>query len=155
MANPAAGAHESAAAHRSPVQTAALIYGVVFLLVGVLGFIPGITTNYDTLEFAGHDSEAMLLGLFQVSWLHNIVHLLYGIAGVAVAKSARNSRNYLLWGGVVYLLLWIYGLIIGEESAANFVPLNNADDWLHLFLGVSMIGLSLLGRKTADRTARS
>ncbi|KLU10323.1 DUF4383 domain-containing protein [Kocuria sp. SM24M-10] len=139
--------------HRSPVQTAALLYGAVFLLVGIAGFIPGITTNYDQLMVAGHQSEAMLLGIFQVSWLHNIVHLLYGVAGLALARSASGARNYLLWGGVVYLVLWIYGLLVGQESQANFVPLNTADDWLHLFLGVTMVGLSFLRRDTHDRSA--
>ena len=139
-------------ARRSPVQTAALLYGAVFVLVGLAGFIPGITTNYDTLQFAGHHSEAMLMGLFQVSVLHNVVHLLYGLAGIAMARSAPAARKYLLWGGVVYIVLWIYGLLVGQESAANFVPLNTADDWLHLFLGATMVGLSFIGRDTHDRT---
>lgn len=137
--------------HRSLVQVAALAYGAVFLLVGLAGFIPGLTTNYDTLQFAGHHSEAMLLGIFQVSILHNIVHLLYGVAGVALARTAAGARQYLLWGGVVYLILWIYGLLVGQESQANFVPLNTADNWLHLFLGVTMIGLSFLRRDTHAR----
>ncbi|MFI7581534.1 DUF4383 domain-containing protein [Kocuria kalidii] len=140
-------------ARRSPVRTAALLYGVVFLLVGVAGFIPGVTTGYDTMQFAGHESEAMLLGIFQVSILHNIVHLLYGIAGLALARSVSGARNYLRWGGAAYLLLWLYGLLVGEESAANFVPLNSADDWLHLFLGVTMVALSFLDRDAHDRTA--
>jgi hypothetical protein len=136
---------------RSPLRTAALLYGAVFLFVGVAGFIPGVTADYDELQFAGHDSEAMLLGLFQVSWLHNFVHLLYGVAGLALARSASGARHYLRWGGAVYLVLWLYGLIIGEESGANFVPVNNADDWLHLFLGVSMVGLSFLRRDPSPR----
>ncbi|MUN64575.1 DUF4383 domain-containing protein [Kocuria sediminis] len=140
-------------AHRSPVQTAALLYGAVFLLVGVAGFIPGLTTNYDQLMAAGHQSEAMLLGVFQVSWLHNIVHLLYGVAGLALARSAAGARSFLLWGGLVYLVLWIYGLLVGPESPANVVPVNTADDWLHLVLGVTMVGLSFLRRDTHDRSA--
>jgi hypothetical protein len=139
--------------HRSPVQTAALLYGAVFLLVGLAGFIPGLTSNYDQLMAAGHHSEAMLLGIFQVSWLHNIVHVLYGVAGLALARSASGARAFLLWGGLVYLVLWIYGLLVGQESQANFVPLNSADNWLHLFLGVTMVGLSLLRRDTHDRGA--
>ncbi|MEX5297733.1 DUF4383 domain-containing protein [Kocuria sp. CPCC 205292] len=137
---------------RSPVRTAALLYGAVFLLVGAAGFIPGITTNYDQLMVAGHESEAMLLGIFQVSILHNLVHLLYGVAGIALARSVPGARNFLRWGGAVYLLLWLYGLLIDKESTANFVPLNTADDWLHLVLGVTMVGLSFLDRNTHDRT---
>ena len=138
-------------ARRSPVKTAAFLYGAVFLLVGLAGFIPGLTTGYDTMRFAGHQSEAMLMGLFQVSVLHNVVHLLYGVAGVALARSATGARDFLRWGGAVYLVLWLYGLLIDKDSAANFVPLNTADDWLHFVLGVTMVGLSFLGREPAQR----
>lgn len=126
---------------RTPIQNAALWVGVVFLLVGVAGFIPGITTNYGDMEFAGADSEAMLLGIFQVSILHNIVHLAFAAWGLAAARSFSASRLFLIGGGLIYGLLWIYGLVIDRESAANFVPLNAADDWLHFGLAVVMIGL--------------
>ncbi|TDE45306.1 DUF4383 domain-containing protein [Nonomuraea mesophila] len=144
--------HKSAT--RSPVQVAALVVGLVFLLVGVLGFIPGITTNYGSMQFASHHSEAMLLGIFQVSILHNIVHLLFGVAGVMLARSWSGARAYLIVGGIIYLVLWLYGLLINQESAANFVPLNTADNWLHLVLGVGMIALGVLltrGRAAVTR----
>ncbi|GAA3818393.1 DUF4383 domain-containing protein [Sphaerisporangium flaviroseum] len=131
-------------ASRTPVQLAALVVGVVFLLVGVLGFIPGVTTQYDTMQFASHDSDALLLGVFQVSILHNIVHLLFGVAGIALARTWSGARNYLVGGGVVYLVLWIYGSLINHESSANFVPVNTADNWLHLALAIGMIALGLL-----------
>lgn len=142
---------------RTPVQLAALLFGAAFLLVGIAGFIPGITSDMGSMEFAGHESEAMLLGIFQVSILHNIVHLLYGVAGLALARTAGSARAYLLVGGVVYLGLWVYGLLIDKESTANFVPLNDADDWLHLGLGVAMVALSFLpGRRrtVSDRDVR-
>jgi arginine exporter protein ArgO len=142
-----------ATGHKTTLQRAAQAVGAVFLLVGILGFIPGITTNYETMGFAGHESEALLLGIFQVSILHNIVHLLFGVAGLAMARTHAQSRAYLLYGGVVYLILWIYGLLIGHDSPANFVPVNNADNWLHLVLGIAMIGLALaLSRNTTART---
>jgi Domain of unknown function (DUF4383) len=137
---------------RSNMQKAAAAVGAVFLLVGILGFIPGITTDYSSMEFAGHESGAKLLGIFEVSILHNIVHLLFGVAGLAMARSWTGARTYLLAGGVIYLLLWLYGLLVDKDSDANFVPLNTADDWLHLVLGVTMVGLSFLGRGR-DRTA--
>ncbi|MEV6596555.1 DUF4383 domain-containing protein [Actinoplanes sp. NPDC051346] len=137
-------ARARAASHRSLVQTVALAVGVVFLLVGVLGFIPGVTTGYDAMTFAGHESDAELLGVFQVSVLHNIVHLLFGAAGLAMARTAAMARLFLIGGGAIYLVLWLYGLIIDHASAANFVPVNTADDWLHFFLGIAMIGLGLL-----------
>lgn len=123
------------------IQKAAMAFGVVFLLVGVAGFIPGVTTDYDSLQWAGPDSEAMLLGIFQVSILHNLVHLAYGIAGVIAARMVRWSRLYLIGGGLVYAVLWVYGLVIDKDTSANFVPLNTADDWLHFVLAVGMVGL--------------
>jgi hypothetical protein len=135
---------------RTAVQKAALGVGVVFLLVGVLGFIPGITTDYGTMSFASHHSEAKLLGLFQVSILHNIVHLLFGVAGLALARTVGGARQYLVVGGIIYLVLFVYGLIVGQNSTANFVPVNTADDILHLLLGLGMIGLGLaLTRRVA------
>ncbi|NUW31126.1 DUF4383 domain-containing protein [Nonomuraea sp. SMC257] len=137
-------------ADRTPVQIAALIVGAVFLLVGVLGFIPGITTHYSAIAFAGHHSGALLIGVFQVSILHNIVHLLFGIAGIVLSRTWSGARGFLIGGGVIYLLLWIYGLIVTKTSAANFVPLNTADDWLHFLLGIVMIALGfLLARRPA------
>ena len=133
----------TAATTRTDIQKAAMAVGAVFLLVGVLGFIPGITTDYDQMSFAGHESTAKLLGIFQVSILHNIVHLLFGIAGIAMARQARTAYLYLVGGGVIYLVLWIYGLVIDKDSSANFVPVNNPDNWLHLLLGLGMIGLGV------------
>jgi hypothetical protein len=147
----------SATSARPLVSRLALIVGVVFLLVGIAGFIPGVTTNYDTMTFAGHHSDARLLGVFQVSILHNIVHLLFGAAGIAMARRADTARLYLIGGGAIYLLLWLYGLLISENSGANFVPVNNADDWLHFVLGIGMIGLGLLANRSRtvgrDRTS--
>ena len=132
---------------RSPVQLAALAVGAVFLLVGILGFIPGITTDYDTMTFASHHSDAKLLGIFNVSILHNLVHVAFGVAGIVLARAAATAKSYLIVGGVIYLALWLYGLVIDKDSAANFVPVNSADDWLHFVLGAGMVALGvLLGR---------
>lgn len=143
----------TARAGTSPLRSAAMAVGAVFLLVGVLGFIPGVTTGYDSMQFAGHESEALLLGIFQVSVLHNIVHLLFGVAGLAMGRSVSGARTYLIGGGAIYLVLWVYGLLIDEQASANFVPLNTADNWLHLALGLGMVALGVvLGRRaTAAR----
>lgn len=140
-------------ASRTPVQIVAAIVGAVFLVVGIAGFIPGLTSNYDQLSFAGHNSMAMLLGVFMVSVLHNIVHLLFGIAGLVLARTPVGARNFLIVGGIIYLVLWLYGVLINRDSAGNFVPVNTADNWLHLGLGIGMIALGVvLGRmRTADR----
>ncbi|SFQ53716.1 protein of unknown function [Amycolatopsis arida] len=130
---------------RRPVQVIALLLGVVFLAVGVLGFVPGVTTHYADLRFAGPDSGAQLLGVFAVSVLHNLVHLGYGVAGLVTARWAGAARAFLVLGGGVYLLLWIYGVLVDRHSPANFVPLDSADNWLHLGLGLGMLALGVAG----------
>ncbi|WP_420369507.1 DUF4383 domain-containing protein [Curtobacterium sp. L1-20] len=126
-------------------QKGAAVFGVVFLLVGIAGFIPGLTMDMGTMSVAGHGSMAMLVGLFQVSVLHNIVHLLFGVVGLLAARTPRGSRLYLVVGGIVYAVLFVYGLFTaGMADPANFVPLNSADNVLHLVLAVAMIVLGLL-----------
>jgi hypothetical protein len=137
---------------RTPVQNVARLVGIVFLLVGIAGFIPGITTNlYDGLEFAGNNGDAELLGVFKVSILHNLVHALFGIAGLALAKTASGARTFLIGGGAIYIVLWLLGLIGG----ADWIPSNSADDWLHLVLGGAMIGVgyALTRARTVATTA--
>ena len=125
---------------RTPVQNVARLAGVVFLLVGIAGFVPGVTTSlYDGLEFAGDEGNAELLGLFQVSVLHNIVHGLFGVAGLALAATASGARTFLLGGGAVYVALWLLGIVGG----ADWIPANSADNWLHLAFGLGMIGLGV------------
>jgi hypothetical protein len=141
---------------RTPVQKGAGLVGVVFLLVGIAGFIPGITQNLDTIEWVGHESEAELLGLFRVNILHNLVHLAFGLIGLWAARTASSAKAFLIGGGVVYLALWLYGLVIDLDSDANFVALNTADNWLHLGLGAGMILLGLVLRgHTVDVRDRS
>lgn len=135
--------------HRTPVQTLAALVGVVFLLVGILGFVPGITTHYGDLSFAGHDSGAQLLGIFQVSILHNIVHLLFGVVGLALAKTPEGGRTFLLGGGAVYLVLWVIGLI----GAGDWIPVDTADNWLHFVLGLGMIAVGFVASRGTARTA--
>jgi hypothetical protein len=137
---------------RPPVQNITRLVGIVFLLVGVAGFIPGITTNlYDGLEFAGDDGNAELLGIFEVSVLHNIVHGLFGIAGLALAATASGARTFLIGGGAIYIALWLLGIVGG----ADWIPSNSADDWLHLALGVGLIvlGVGLTRGRTVASTA--
>jgi hypothetical protein len=140
---------------RTTLQKAAAGVGAVFLLVGILGFVPGITSNYDQLTFASHDSDAALLGIFQVSVLHNIVHLLFGVVGRAMPRRVRGSYAYLVGGGATYLVLWLYGLLIDKDSSANFVPVNNADDWLHFVLGLGMIAVGVMLQRRHRVAAQS
>lgn len=147
---------ETLGTERSTIETAAMLVGATFLLVGILGFVPGITTHFGDMTFSGHHSRSQLLGLFQVSILHNLVHLAFGVVGIVASRRSALARAFLVYGGVAYLVLWIYGLVIDKTSSANFVPLDRADDWLHFLLGVAMVGLglSLGGARRRDRVRR-
>ncbi|MCK2243433.1 MULTISPECIES: DUF4383 domain-containing protein [unclassified Crossiella] len=136
---------------RTPVQTAAQLTGLLFLIVGIAGFIPGLTTNIEALAFAGRHSGALLLGVFAVSVLHNLVHLAFGLAALVLARSTRGAALYLIGGGLLLLMLWFYGLVVSDHSPANFLPLNEADDWLHLLLA---LGLGTLGFGFGGRAVR-
>ncbi|MGK5742300.1 DUF4383 domain-containing protein [Micromonospora sp. URMC 103] len=126
------------------IQLVAALVGLVFLVVGALGFVPGVTTNYDELAGATHHSAAKLFGVFQISILHNSLHLLFGVLGLAMARTLGAARLYLAGGGVAYLGLWLYGFAIHQNGAANFLPVNNSDNYLHLGLGFGMLALGLL-----------
>ncbi len=136
--------------HRAPVQTVARLVGIVFLLVGIAGFVPGITTNlYDGLEFAGNEGNAELLGLFQISILHNIVHALFGV-GILMAATPSGARTFLLGSGALYVVLFLMGIVGGGD----WVPINDADNWLHLGLAAGLIGLGLITTRDRDGTVR-
>ncbi|OKI49905.1 DUF4383 domain-containing protein [Micromonospora sp. CB01531] len=132
------------AGQRPAIQKAALLVAAVFVLIGVLGFIPGVTEHSGDLAFAGHHSQAKLFYLFQVSILHNLIHLVFGLVGLVLARRVGGARLFLAGGGAVYLVIWLYGFGVDRESSANFVPFNDADNWLHLFLGFGMLLLGLL-----------
>ncbi|WP_461163773.1 DUF4383 domain-containing protein [Arthrobacter sp. R4-81] len=128
---------------RTALQKSALAAGILFVLMGGLGFVPGITSGTDTMAFWGHHSGALLFGVFQVSVLHNLVHLATGVVGLFMARLAMQARTFLIGAGVAYLVLWIFGLIIPHDSPLNVVPFSSADNWLHVAFGLGLIGLGV------------
>lgn len=125
--------------------------GLAFLVVGILGFIPGVTTGTDDLTWAGPHTDTYLFGVFAVSILHNIVHIGFGVLGIAMAMRPVAARLYLILGGIAYLLLTLYGMAIEHDSAANFLPVNDAVNWLHFGLGVAMVFLGIVPLRTRRR----
>lgn len=108
------------------IKTLATVFGVVFLLIGVLGFIPGIT----------NDSQ-MLLGIFHVNAVHNIIHLLSGaLALYAGMSSGSAAKMYFRIFGIVYLLVAILGFVYGDKDILGFISSNMADTWLHVVIAV-------------------
>ncbi len=131
------------------VQGAAVLVAAAFLLVAIAGFIPGLTTHLDQLRWLGRESHAELFGVFAASVVHNLLHLVFGVAGLVLSRTFARARAYLIGGGLIYLGLWVYGLIIDVGGPRNMLPLNNADNWLHLAIGVVMtlLGVTLAGSR--------
>ena len=127
------------------VQGAALLVGAVLILLGILGFIPGITSDFDRFEWAGHQSGARLFGVIAVSGVHNIVNIVIGALGFLMARTYAAARAYFLGGGLMYLAIWVYGLTV-----------LHINDWLNIGLGIVMVllGLSLAGQHDPTKRRR-
>jgi hypothetical protein len=104
------------------VQKAATVFGVVFVLVGILGFIPAFTPD-------GH-----LLGIFEVNGVHNMIHLLSGVAALALSRTPKNARLYFQIFGIVYGLVTVLGVFYGDNDLLGVVGHNVADIFLHLII---------------------
>jgi hypothetical protein len=126
----------------------ALAFGAVYLLVGIIGFF---VTGFD--HFADNGQHEMLLGLFMINPLHNIAHILVGIAGLALARTLAGARTYgwLLAG--LYAALFVYGLIaVGKDW--DFLNINGGDNVLHLLTALVGLAIALLPvRNTVDSRA--
>lgn len=121
-------------------QRVALIFGVVFILVAILGFIaPGGMA----MGLGG-----MLLGLFPVNLLHNVVHLLFGVWGIAASRTAPAARTYCRFGGLIYIVLTILGFV--APTTFGLIPIGGNDVWLHLALGIVLAGVGFTDKAAAN-----
>jgi hypothetical protein len=112
--------------------------GGALLAIGLLGLVPGVTSGWSRLAFAGRGSDARLAGVFQVSVLLDLVHVLLGAAGLVLAGTMEHARGYLVGAGTVLIALWA----LGVARAGAWVPLDSADSWLHLALGAALLALA-------------
>jgi Domain of unknown function (DUF4383) len=115
------------------------LFGLAFVVVGVLGFVPGVVQHYGELTWWKTDSGAELFGIFQTSILRNLFHIGFGVAGLVAARRPTTARTFLTGGGIAYFSLGIYGLLIDDSGDWNFMPVDRADDWLHVGVGVGML----------------
>lgn len=120
------------------VQKIAMVFGVVFLLVAIVGFI---SPNGMAMTV---DPPGLLLGMFPVNLLHNVVHLLFGIWGLAAARSWSGAKTYAQVGGVIYLILALCGYFV--PNGFNLVPLGGNDIWLHALLGLILAAVGFTAK---------
>jgi hypothetical protein len=112
--------------NRSTVQIVALVFGAIYLAAGILGFLPFLGGSYT-------QTSSALLGLFDVNLLHNLVHVVIGIAGLAAASSLPNSRRFCQVVGVILLLLGVIGIPL--PSPLGLLHIGGLDIALHLVTG--------------------
>lgn len=139
MTTAAPHAHHGVHFGRKDIQLLAMGVGAAWAIVGILGFIPGITQDFSTLKFFGPNSHAMLFNAFQTSMLLNIVQIVIGAVGLAMGRTAASARQYLMWFGGLYVVLAIYGFVAGTTTA-NVFALSMVDSWMIVVLGLIMAG---------------
>lgn len=118
----------------TPPQILTVVVGAVYTVLGLVGFLLTGFTN-----FAGHQGES-LLG-FHVNPLHNIVHLVTGVAGLALATSLARARIYGWALAIAYGVVFLYGLFAVSRPEINFLAINGADNVLHLV--TALVGLTI------------
>ena len=123
------------------VKTAAILFGIVFLAAGILGFVPACTTDMNGMP--------MLLGIFHVNAAHNYVHLASGavflICGIAGAGA---SRTFFKIFGIVYAIVAIMGFMNGDKPLLGLISNNMADVWLHTGLAIVMLFLGFVAKES-------
>jgi hypothetical protein len=132
------------------IRTMALVFGGVFLLVGILGFVPGAVTPDTHPGMTMDQGYGLLLGLFPVNLLHNVAHLLFGLWGVLSRGSAGAARTYFRGVAIAYGLLTVMGLIPATSTTFGLIPLHGNDVWLHALLA---IGGAYFGWMHRDRAS--
>jgi Domain of unknown function (DUF4383) len=126
---------------RSPAQLYALVFGATLVLAGILGFFynASFATGNETLT----DRDAVL-GILDVNGWHNVVHILSGAVGLAVAGSYGGARAYALGFGAVYAVVTILGFAYGDgDSIFKLIPINTEDNILHALIAIAGIGAGL------------
>lgn len=129
---------------RSTAQWGALIFGIVFLLVGLLGFF---VENGMAME-ADMETAGRLLGLFPVNLLHNVVHLAFGAWGITASRSFDASRTYGRAGAVIYGALVLIAFV--SPTMFGLVPIGGNDIWLHALLAIGLAWIGFAGRDITE-----
>ena len=124
------------------LQKLAGVFGVIFIILAVLGFIApgGMAMTMDP-------TTGMVLGVFPVNLLHNIVHLAFGVWGLVASRAWAGSKTFFTVGGIIYVVLTLVGFL--SPMGFGMVPLGSADIWLHAVLAIAMLGIGLTAKPAA------
>ncbi|MEA2494580.1 MAG: hypothetical protein QOJ29_2491 [Thermoleophilaceae bacterium] len=135
---------------RSPAQVYALVFGAVLTIAGIIGFF------YNSDFTSDKSVRDAVLGILDVNGWHNVVHISTGVLGLIAAGSYASSRAYALGLGAVYIVVAIWGFIIGDgDSILSIIPVNTEDNILHLLIGVAGIAAGMATPAVAEPTTRA
>ena len=114
------------------IKTFALIFGIIYVIAGIAGFIPALTPHTaDMPPLTVDTAHGRALGLFPVNILHNFVHIAIGIWGILSSRSIGGARFFARGLAIFYGLLAILGLIPATNTMFGLVPIYGHDVWLH------------------------
>ena len=115
-----------------------LVLGIIFLLIGIAGFVPGLLqTPEPAADVEVTQSFGRLMGLFPVNALHNLVHIIFGIWGIAAYRSYTGARGYSKAVAIIYAVLAVMGFIPGLNTTFGLIPLYGHDIWLHAVIAIA------------------
>ena len=125
------------------VRRVAMVFGVVFLLVGILGVVtPG------GMSMSADPAPAMILGMFPVNLLHNLFHIGFGVWGLLAARSFAGAKLYTQTGGLIYIILAICGWLL--PTTFGILPNGGSDIWLHAAVGVVLAYFGFTAKDTVS-----
>jgi succinate-acetate transporter protein len=126
-------------------KTIALIFGIIYTLVGVAGFLTPLGGTFGMTPIP-------MFGVFYINLVHNIVHLVIGIPGLLMAGTEESAARYLRVFGIILVVVAVIGFIRAIEATIHgFIPIGGSDVWLHLGSGLIM----LWGASTAGKPAQA
>ena len=137
------------------VRAFAGVFGVVFLLAGASGFIPGLSPEHAHQGVIVTPESRLALGLFPVNVLHNLVHLAFGAWGLLAARTVAGSIIYGKGVALIYGLLTVLGLIPATNTTFGLVPIYGNDVWLHAALAAVAAYFGFIHTRTASGTSRA
>lgn len=130
-------------------RTFALVFGIVFLLIGATGFIPGtLQPPHSHPDVTLDTMFGYALGLFAVNVLHSLVHVLFGVWGLIAYKSLSAAKTYARGVAIIYAVLMVAGLVPGLDTMFGLVPLFGNDVWLHALLAAVAAYFGFVHRDT-------
>jgi hypothetical protein len=130
------------------VTRVAMVFGIVFLLVGILGLV-----STGGMEMGADPAPGAILGMFPVNLLHNIVHCLFGVWGLVASRSFKAAKTYAQVGGVIYIVLAIVGFV--SPTTFGLIPIGGNDIWLHAVLGLVLAGVGFTAKEGTTAPVRA